>query len=123
MPGEGVDVDKCPSDAPTPLSTKTPTDAPTALPTKAPNCQFADGKPGTKCDGPNACVGIDTNKIGCGSCNGNEACGYSFVETTDNVIVGENSCNGETACQIFIGRYVDSPPVDVTVVTVGKGSW
>ena len=86
-------------------------------------CTFADGTSGTKCDGLNACVGIDTNKIGCGSCNGNEACGYSFVETTDNVIVGENSCNGETACQYFIGRYVDSPPVDVTVVTVGKGSW
>ena len=37
-------------------------------------CQFADGKPGTKCVGANACAQIDLSKIGCGSCNGANAC-------------------------------------------------
>ena len=92
----GVDVDKC-TVAPTVLSTKapTPTNALTALPTKAPNCQFADGKPGTKCDGLNACAGIDSQTIiKCGSCNGANACYFSSIESmvvTDSILVEENS--------------------------------
>jgi hypothetical protein len=124
-----VAVDKCvttTSGAPTPtmalptaLPTKASTDAPTALTTKSSNCLFADGKPGTKCDGLKACEGIDTSNIGCGSCNGYHACNFSSYSTTDKVIVKENSCNGADACVIHIHQVVRRGGS----VVIGKGSW
>jgi hypothetical protein len=32
-------------------------------------CTFADNTTGFKCDGVEACYGIDISKVGCGSCN------------------------------------------------------
>jgi hypothetical protein len=32
-------------------------------------CTYADNTTGVKCDGVEACYGIDTSKVGCGSCN------------------------------------------------------
>jgi hypothetical protein len=32
-------------------------------------CTFADNTTGFKCDGVEACNGIDISKVGCGSCN------------------------------------------------------
>ena len=56
------------------------TEAPTKASTDAPKvCQFADGTPGTKCDGNNACAGLDLSKVGCGSCMGDSPC---FLEYT-----------------------------------------
>jgi hypothetical protein len=81
------------------------------------DCQFADGTPGTKCDGYDACLGIDSSKVGCGSCHGEEACIHGHGQsTTDKVIVGENSCNGKWACKGHIAQ------LDAGVV-IGKGSW
>jgi hypothetical protein len=117
-----VDLDKCtkaPTDAPTDAPTKAPTDAPTALATKASNCQFADGKPGTKCDGLYACVGIEPSNIGCGSCNGEQACRSPFTAYTDKVSVGENSCNGSHACINHISHFVYIGAGSV----IGKKSW
>jgi hypothetical protein len=119
----GVDVDKC-TVAPTVLSTKapTPTNALTALPTKAPNCQFADGKPGTKCDGLNACVGIDTSNIKCGSCNGKSACAQTNwpKEIKSEVFVEENSCNGVDACTFHILQVLLKKAGNAVI---GKNSW
>ena len=109
-----MNVDKC-----TVAPTKAPTNAPTALPTKASNCQFADGTTGTKCDGLKACEGIDTSKVGCGSCNGYHACYNSSYSTTDKVIVKEHSCNGADACVIHIHQVVRRGGS----VVIGKGSW
>jgi hypothetical protein len=112
----GVDVDKC---------TRAPTDAPIALSTKAPtptpNCQFADGKPGTKCDGLNACVGIDTSNIKCGSCNGKSACAQTQwpKEIKSEVFVEENSCNGYEACAFHILSSLWKGQDAV----IGKNSW
>ena len=111
---------KAPTDASTALPTKASTDAPTALTTKASNCQFADGTPGTKCDGVDACAGIDNlSHVGCGSCNGKEACYFSSSYGTEKVFVEENSCNGLQACTSHI--------IDVTrrggTPVIGKGSW
>lgn len=84
-------------------------------------CTFADGKPGTKCDGLNACVGIDTSNIKCGSCNGKSACAQTNwpKEIKSEVFVEENSCNGLQACTSHI--------IDVTrrggTPVIGKGSW
>ena len=118
-----VDVDKCPkaSGAPTPTPTKAPaghTDAPTT--TTKELCQFADGKPGTKCDGLDACFGIDSSKVGCGSCNGGNACKFgNGTVSTDKVNVGENSCNGLMACLFHINPVVQSGGN----VGIGKQSW
>jgi hypothetical protein len=109
---------EAPTDAPTTLPTKASTDAPTALTTKASNCQFADGTPGTKCDGSQACEGIDTSKVGCGSCNGIDACVFSLTDNNSQVFVGENSCNGVFACSGHI-QGVQSG----NNVVIGKGSW
>jgi hypothetical protein len=123
-----VDLDKCPG-APTDATTASPTKAPTEAPTDAPtifvtktsNCQFADGKPGIKCDGKDACAGIrDLSTIGCGSCNGVEACYFSNGGVyTDKVSVGENSCNGPFACPDHINYVLQRGGNFVT----GKGSW
>ena len=60
-------------------------------------------------------VGIwDLSKVGCGSCNGDEACIYGL--STDKVIVGENSCNGHYACKGHIAQLGEG-------VVIGKGSW
>eukprot|EP00970_Alexandrium_tamarense_P020893 scaffold15823_cov248-Alexandrium_tamarense.AAC.1 len=32
-------------------------------------CTYADNTTGVKCDGVEACYGIDISKVGCGSCN------------------------------------------------------
>jgi hypothetical protein len=117
-----VDVDKCgyhASGAPTPTKAPGHTDAPTTTTKEV--CQFADGKPGTKCNGLDACLGIsDTSKIGCGSCNGIKACQYgNGTVSTDKVNVGENSCNGLTACLFHINPVVQSGNNAV----IGKGSW
>jgi hypothetical protein len=124
-----VDVDKCgyhASGVPTPTPTKAPTKALTDVPTTTTKevCQFADGTPGTKCDGLDACLGIDTSKIGCGSCNGGNACkfGNKFgngTVSTDKVNVGENSCNGLMACLFHINPVVQSGGN----VGIGKQSW
>ena len=120
-----VDLDKCtkaPTDAPTDAPTKAPTDAPTALATKASNCQFADGKPGTKCDGLNACVGIDTSNIKCGSCNGKSACAQTNwpKEIKSEVFVEENSCNGVDACTFHILQVLLKKAGNAVI---GKNSW
>jgi hypothetical protein len=87
-------------------------------------CQFADGTSGTKCNGLNACARItDLSKIGCGSCNGNEACWYyNFMGKPfyADVIVGENSCNGLQACSAHIKFHVGKHNRNVVI---GKGSW
>jgi len=123
-----VAVDKCvatTSGAPTPtmalptaLPTKAFTDAPTTLPTKASNCLFADGTPGTKCNGSQACEGIDTSKVGCGSCNDVNACTFSIKVNNSQVFVGENSCNGVMACSGHIQGVQSGNDV-----VIGKGSW
>lgn len=82
-------------------------------------CTFADGTPGTKCNGSQACEGIDTSKVGCGSCNGYHACNFSSYSTTDKVIVKEHSCNGADACVIHIHQVVRRGGS----VVIGKGSW
>ena len=83
-------------------------------------CTFADGTPGTKCDGVDACAGIDNlSHVGCGSCNGKEACYFSSSFGTEKVFVEENSCNGLQACTSHI--------IDVTrrggTPVIGKNSW
>jgi hypothetical protein len=85
------------------------------------SCQFADGTPGTKCDGFKACLGIwDLSKIGCGSCNGVKACQFGDgTVSTDKVNVGENSCNGLMACMFHINPVVQSGGN----VVIGKQSW
>jgi hypothetical protein len=88
-------------------------------------CQFVNGTSGTKCVGSYACSGItDLSKVGCGSCNGYQACMYSFAKGvntlyTDKVTVGENSCNGSQAC-FGIYSLMTNPFAEVVI---GKGSW
>ena len=60
-------------------------------------CTFRNGTSGTKCDGQSAPWSacpyyIDTTKIGCGSCIGQESC-YGIKSS-----VGEESCIGVYAC-------------------------
>ena len=83
-------------------------------------CQFADGKPGTKCVGANACAQIDLSKIGCGSCNGANACLFPVI--TDKVSVGENSCNGFEACNwhFIIGCSMELQAMLELVKEVGE---
>ena len=58
-------------------------------------CTYKDGSSGTFCTGTDACAGADANKIGCGSCKGDNACnGFD-----GNITVGEKSCLGTSACQ------------------------
>ena len=84
-------------------------------------CQFADGKPGTKCDGFYACAGFNPAYIGCGSCNGAVACVYDFRGKYTNkfIFVGENSCNGMMAC----GDQIHSLVVQGHDVVIGNRSW
>jgi hypothetical protein len=37
-------------------------------------CIMSDGSPGKKCDGEYACTGVNPDNVGCGSCNGGQAC-------------------------------------------------
>ena len=84
------------------------------------DCQFADGTPGTKCDGVDACAGIDSARVECGSCNDVMACTFSLTAYNSLVFVKENSCNGVMACSGHIQGYgVQSG----TYVVIGKGSW
>jgi hypothetical protein len=82
-------------------------------------CQFADGKPGTKCVGANACAQIDLSKIGCGSCNGANACLFPVI--TDKISVEENSCNGFEACNWHFYYWLLNGIA--SNVGIGKGSW
>jgi hypothetical protein len=76
-------------------------------------CTMQNGTAGKKCDWDQACNGVDTTKVSCGSCNGPSACenaagtiGESSCNTykaclglTAAATIGENSCNGGTeAC-------------------------
>ena len=81
-------------------------------------CTYADGSPGTFCVGTGACTGTDTSKIGCGSCNGANACnGFYGSETNPGTIaVGEKSCIGTSACQKIYAKYPNTP------VVIGDGS-
>jgi hypothetical protein len=83
-------------------------------------CTFADGTPGTKCNGADACAGIDSSKVGCGSCNDVLACTFSTKDNNYNsqVFVGENSCNGVMACSGHIQGVQSGNDV-----VIGKGSW
>jgi hypothetical protein len=88
-------------------------------------CTFADGTSGPKCVGYNACVGIDTSNIGCGSCNGDFACSLENPTVSyDRVFVGENSCNGVKACNDHIvDRMFNSNGNGAINIVFGKGSW
>jgi hypothetical protein len=56
-------------------------------------CTMSDGITASKkCDGYNACNGIDPDKVSCGSCNSYEACNGTTGP------IGEGSCNNEYAC-------------------------
>jgi hypothetical protein len=59
-------------------------------------CTMSDGSDGIKCDGSNACVFMDPDKVACGSCNGSRAC-YAFSQL-EVARIAENSCNGVYAC-------------------------
>jgi hypothetical protein len=64
-----------------------------AYPNECITCKMADGiTPGKKCDGENACDGIDTTLISCGSCNSPYACNGAQGP------IGESSCNSDGAC-------------------------
>ena len=93
-------------------------------------CQFKDGTYGTKCDGLNACAGIDSQTIQvfikCGSCNGANACYFSSIESmvvTDSILVEENSCNGISACTGHIVNVLTRPWGVGNIVYIGKNSW
>ena len=93
-------------------------------------CQFKDGTYGTKCDGLNACAGIDSQTIldiiKCGSCNGENACYFSSIESmvvTDLILVEENSCNGISACTGHIVNVLTRPWGVGNVVYIGSHSW
>jgi hypothetical protein len=72
-------------------------------------CTYVNGTYGVKCEGPSACNGADTAKIGCGSCIGNNACS----DWTGNITVGEGSCVGTEACR---SMYTTSS------IVIGDGS-
>jgi hypothetical protein len=44
-------------------------------------CTMSDGSAGKKCDGQDACDGMNPNNVGCGSCNGEYACEDAFGES------------------------------------------
>lgn len=64
-------------------------------------CVMSDGSAGTKCDGVDACYGIDPDTVGCNSCVGVSACKYAAGP------IGEGSCNGNGACYPAAGSIGD----------------
>ena len=56
-------------------------------------CTLSDGITASKkCDGDEACFGIEPDTVSCGSCNGSYACTNAVGP------IGEGSCNGGWAC-------------------------
>ena len=53
-----------------------------------------------RCQGNNACLGVDRSRIGCGSCIGVYACS----RLASGVTIGDNSCIGELACDHAYGE-------------------
>jgi hypothetical protein len=73
-------------------------------------CQYANGTNGVKCDPANACDGsVDSSKIGCGSCIGDNACSL----WSGDITVGEGSCVGNLACYNM---------ETTSSITIGNGS-
>lgn len=83
------------------------------------NCTMSDGTPGKKCDGRDACKGIDdVTTVSCGSCNGKWACfnaagpigenscNYNDACGTQNHSIGVNSCNGFKACNGYANDVI-----------------
>ena len=76
-------------------------------------CTYSDGTSGTKCVGTNACTGLDTANVGCGSCIGTDAC--SGFYGTGSLTIGEGSCIGDKSCNKIYSK-------DIGPVVIGDGS-
>ena len=81
-------------------------------------CTYTDGSAETFCVGTGACTGTDTSRIGCGSCNGDNACNgiYGSSANPGTVTIGERSCIGTNACQKIYAKDPNTP------VLIGDGS-
>jgi hypothetical protein len=51
-------------------------------------CTKKNGEDAVKCDGDNACDGINPDHVGCGSCNGDRACFFATGEFDKDFYIG-----------------------------------
>ena len=104
---DGVCDYKCPGhDAPSISPTARPSFFPsTTVPnsTQSPassssvSCTFTNGTKGVKCNPIDACAGINTEYISCGSCIGEASCLFTGGS------IGESSCIGRRSCFSVLG--------------------